>query len=140
LVLILVVPLMLQSLGYPAQGKVVVNHEEQIVNAPITTSGNNVYLAWSSNKTGNDEVMFKASADNGKTFGNKINLSNSPKSDSQDAQIAAAGNNVYISWWERNATTNEPVLRASNDNGKTFGPPFILTTGATSTVVTMTIK
>ena len=109
--------------------------------APIATSGDkNVYVAWWTNKTGNDEVMFKASADAGKTFGNKMNLSNSPKSDSQDAQIAASGNNVYISWWDRNATTNEPVLRASNDNGKTFGPPFILTTGATSTVVTMTRK
>jgi hypothetical protein len=34
-----------------------------------------------------------------------------------------AGNNVYVSWWERaNQTSNEPVMRISNDNGKTFGP------------------
>ena len=124
--ILIVVALMLQSLGYPAQGKVVVNHEEQIVNVPITTSGNNVYLAWSSNKTGNDEVMFKASADNGKTFSDKMNLSNTPKSDSQDAQIAAAGNNVYITWWERNQTMNEPAMRTSNDNGKTFGEKIML--------------
>jgi hypothetical protein len=33
-----------------------------------------------------------------------------------------AGNNVYVSWWERaNQTSNEPVMRISNDNGKTFG-------------------
>jgi hypothetical protein len=100
--------------------------------APIATSGDNVYVTWWSNKTGNDEVMFKASADAGKTFGNKINLSNSPKSDSQDAQIAAAGNNVYVSWWERNQTTNEPVLRASNDNGKTFGEKIMLSNNATT--------
>jgi hypothetical protein len=101
--------------------------------APIATSGDkNVYVAWWSNKTGNDEVMFKASADAGKTFGNKMNLSNSPKSDSQDAQIAAAGNNVYVSWWERNQTTNEPVLRASNDNGKTFGEKIMLSNNATT--------
>jgi hypothetical protein len=67
--------------------------------APIATLGNNVYIAWWSNKTGNDEVMFKASTDGGKTFENKMNLSNSPKSDSQDVQISAAGNNVYVSWW-----------------------------------------
>jgi hypothetical protein len=35
----------------------------------------------------------------GKTFGNNINLSNSSKSGTQDAQIAA-GNNVYVSWWK----------------------------------------
>lgn len=95
--------------------------------APIATSGhNNVYMTWWSNKTGNDEVMFKASADGGKTFSNKINLSNTPKSDSQDVQIAASGSNVYVSWWERNQTMNEPVLKVSNDNGKTFGELIML--------------
>ncbi len=95
--------------------------------APIATSDdNNVYIAWWSNKTGNDEVMFKASADGGKTFGDKMNLSNSTNSESQDAEIAASGNNVYVSWWERNQTSNEPVLRVSNDNGKTFGEKIML--------------
>jgi hypothetical protein len=94
--------------------------------APIATSNDNLYIAWWSNKTGNDEVMFKASTDSGKTFGDKMNLSNTPNSESQDAKIAAAGNNVYVSWWERNATSNEPVLRVSNDNGKTFGEKIML--------------
>jgi hypothetical protein len=70
--------------------------------------------------------MFKASTDGGKTWSNKVNLSNTPNSDSQDTQIAAAGGNVYVSWWERNQTANEPVLRASNDNGKTFGEKITL--------------
>jgi hypothetical protein len=94
--------------------------------APIATSGDNMYIVWWSNKTGNDEVMFKASTDGGKTFSDKMNLSNTPNSESQDAEIAAAGSNVYVSWWERNATSNEPVLRASNDNGKTFGEKITL--------------
>jgi hypothetical protein len=95
--------------------------------APIATSGeNNVYIAWWSNKTGNDEVMFKASSDGGKIFTDKVNLSNSNNSDSQDAQITASGSNVYVSWWERNQTSNEPVLRISNDNGKTFGQLIML--------------
>ena len=53
----------------------------QIRKAPIATSGNNIYIAWWTNKTGNDEVMFRASTDGGKTFGDKINLSNSTYSD-----------------------------------------------------------
>jgi hypothetical protein len=97
--------------------------------APIATAGdNNVYVAWWSNKTGNDEVMLKTSNDGGKTFSNKMNLSDSPKSDSQDAQIAAAGSNVYVTWWERNQTMNEPVMRVSNDNGKSFGQEIMLST------------
>jgi hypothetical protein len=92
--------------------------------APISISENNVYVSWSSNKTeGNFDIMFRASTDNGKTFGPKINLSNTPRVDSLDPSIAASGNNVYVSWWERaNKTSNEPILRISNDNGKTFGP------------------
>jgi hypothetical protein len=94
---------------------------------PIATSGDNdVYIAWWSNKTGNDEVMFKVSTDGGKTFSTKMNLSNTPNSESQDVEIVAAGNNVYVTWWERNQTMNEPVMRVSNDNGKTFGQLIML--------------
>ena len=70
--------------------------------------------------------MFKTSTDRGKTFGEKMNLSNSSNSQSQDAQIAAAGNNLYVTWWERNATRNEPVLIVSKDNAKTFGEKIML--------------
>jgi hypothetical protein len=99
--------------------------------APIVTSGDNLYIAWWTNKTGNDEVMFRASTDGGKTLGDKINLSNSTKSESQDAQIEASGDRVFVTWWERNATNNEPVLRISNDNGKTFGPLLKLAANGT---------
>ena len=44
--------------------------------APPAITGDNVYVAWRSNKTGNDEVLFRASTDKGQTFGDKINLSN----------------------------------------------------------------
>jgi hypothetical protein len=101
-------------------------------NAPIATSGDNIYITWSTNKTGtNDEAMFRASTDGGKTFGDKINLSNSTKADSQDTQIDASGDRVFVTWWERNATSNEPVARISTDNGKTFGPLLKLAANGT---------
>lgn len=104
--------------------------------APISTSGNNVYITWSSNKTGgNFEIMFRASSDDGKTFGPKINLSNSTKFDSVDPSIAAEESNVYVSWWEVNEKDGikEPAFRASNDNGQTFGERIILS-NATDTL------
>ena len=72
------------------------------------------------------EQQDKASTDNGKSFGEKMNLSNSTNAQSQDVQIAAAENNVYVTWWERNSTSNEPVMRTSNDNGKSFGDLIML--------------
>ena len=42
--------------------------------APIAASGDNVYVTWWDNKTGTREVYFRASTDNGETFGNAIML------------------------------------------------------------------
>lgn len=90
--------------------------------APVATFENDVYVAWWTNKTGNDEVMYRVSSDAGKTFTDKINLSNTPNSDSTDVEISADEGKVVVTWWERSQTTNEPVIRISSDGGKTFGP------------------
>lgn len=102
-----------------------------LARAPIATSGDNTYIAWWTNRTGNDEVMFRASTDGGATFDDKINLSNSTGSDSQDVEIAAGGDNVILTWWERNQTTEEPLARISTDNGATFGPLLKLAANGT---------
>jgi hypothetical protein len=88
---------------------------------PIAISGDNIYVAWSTNKTGNYEVMFRASTDGGTTFTDKIDLSNNTDAESQDVQLAASDDNVIVTWWERNSTSNEPVVTISTDNGTTFG-------------------
>ena len=64
--------------------------------------------------------MFRASNDGGTTFADKINLSNTTGAESQDVEIAADGDNVIVTWWERNQTAEEPVVRISTDNGETF--------------------
>jgi hypothetical protein len=90
--------------------------------APLAIAGNNVYVVWWENKTGDWEVFFRASADNGKTFGDEINLSNDTTR-SDDANVAAQGNFVYITWWNTNNQTGlrEPFFIASEDNGTSFG-------------------
>lgn len=99
--------------------------------APAAITGDNIYVVWWSNKTGNDEVMFRASTDGGATFSDKINLSNTTAAESEDAEIAAEGANVIVTWWERNQTASEPVARLSTDNGATFGQTLNLATNGT---------
>ena len=98
--------------------------------APMVASGDNLYIVWWTNKSGNWEVMFRASNDTGETIGDKINLSNSIDADSQNAEMVAQDDNVYVSWWETSTNpankTSESVLRISNDNGATFGPILML--------------
>jgi hypothetical protein len=84
-------------------------------------SGDNIYAAWFTNKSGNWEVMFRASTDGGKTFGDKINLSNSSDADSTRVQVDSDGNSVVVTWWETNEASDTPVMKISTDNGKTFG-------------------
>lgn len=75
--------------------------------------------------------MLRISNDAGGTFGEKINLSNTTTTDSVDAEIAADGGNVVVTWWERNQTSNEPATRVSSDNGLTFGPILKLAANGT---------
>jgi hypothetical protein len=73
-------------------------------------------------------VIFRTSNDGGATFIDKINLNNTNDTDSINAEIATEGDNVIVTWWECNATSNEQVLRRSTDSGETFGPLLKLAT------------
>ena len=96
--------------------------------------GENEYVAWFSNKSGNWEVLFRASTDGGQTFNDKINLSNTTGTDSVDVELSADGDNVLVTWWERgmtNATSDEPVGRMSTDRGQTFNDMIRLSANGT---------
>jgi hypothetical protein len=101
--------------------------------APAVVSGDNIYVAWFTNNTANNnnEVMFRASTDGGATFSDKINLSNTTDADSWRVEIAGEGDTVVVSWWETNQTTDIPVARISTDAGETFGPLVMLAANGT---------
>ena len=94
---------------------------------------NDIYVVWSSDKTpaGDGEVFYRVSNDGGKTFTDKVDLSNTPRSDSVDVEISADEGKVAISWWEHTQKTNEPVMRISSDGGRSFGPILKLATNGT---------
>jgi hypothetical protein len=73
----------------------------------------------------------RISTDGGATFGNKLNLSNTTNADSTRAEIAGEGDNVIVSWWETNETSDTPVARISTDAAQTFGPLLRLATNGT---------
>ncbi|MDQ5868314.1 MAG: hypothetical protein M3530_01150 [Thermoproteota archaeon] len=99
--------------------------------APTAITGDNVYVTWWTNKTGNDEVLFRASTDKGQTFGDKINLSNTTDAESTRVEIDSDADNVVVTWWETNDTSDVPVMRVSDDNGKTFGETIMLSQNGT---------
>jgi len=92
-------------------------------NPRMLVSGNNVYVAWIDRTNGGDaDIFFRASNDNGLTFGPFIDLSNNAGA-SSNQQIIVSGNNVYVVWIDTtNGGDTDIFIRASNDNGQTFGP------------------
>jgi hypothetical protein len=102
-------------------------------NPELIISGTNIYVTWLEdlNNSGNWEIFFKASNDNGTTFNKPINISDN-KGLSEDPEIAADEKNIILTWWD-NSTSNgdrHVMYRASTDNGTTFDP--ILTLNATT--------
>jgi hypothetical protein len=131
---IIMIALVISTIGslasqYKAEGQM--NLAARSEKVPVATFENDIYVAWWTNETGNDEVMYRMSGDGGKTFTDKINLSNTPGTDSADVEIAADEGKVAITWWERSETVNEPVIRLSSDGGKNFGPVLKLANNGT---------
>ena len=103
---------------------------------PVISSGDNVYMTWFEDVSGRgnkSEVFFKASNDDGKTFGNIINLSKSPNSRSDDPAIAAEDDNVYVTFWDDKTGPRKPFFVASNDGGQSFSNPIMLNATTTTT-------
>ena len=72
--------------------------------------------------------MFKVSTDADKIFfGGKDNSSNTPNTQSQKcSRYQRQVIMCMLQCGKENQSMNEPVLRVSNDNGKTFGEKIIL--------------
>jgi hypothetical protein len=104
----------------------------------LAVSGDDIYIAWITNKRGNDDVVvFRSSNDAGATFNDKIILSNATNATLQDIQIAEGAENVVVIWRQQmNATSDEPVARISADNGQTLESVVNLASNGTINMIT----
>ena len=96
--------------------------QEDSDNPGIYALGQNIYVVWNvlSDSTGNREILFRASTDGGQTFGVTQNISNNP-GESDNSNIAAYGQNVYVVWEDGPNGNQEILFKASTDGGQTFG-------------------
>lgn len=86
----------------------------------LSAYGSNVYAVWVDNTTGNRQVFFARSSDNGISFENTVTLSNNTL-DSHNEEMAAFADNVYVVWADRYEHEDTSIfLRASADGGATF--------------------
>jgi hypothetical protein len=85
----------------------------------ISSNGNNVYVVWRDETTGNGDIYFRKSSDYGKNFERTFQLSNSAGS-SSEPQISSNGNNVYVVWRDETTGNGDIYFRASDDSGEHF--------------------
>ncbi len=83
----------------------------------IAVSDNYVHLAWNEDKDGNQENYYIRSTDGGETWEEPVRISNT-SGKSWAADIAADGDNVYISWQEQDARSI--YFSHSSDKGNSW--------------------
>jgi hypothetical protein len=92
-----------------------------------------VHVAWIDNSLGNKEILLATSIDNGTTFSEAINLSNTINTNSRNLELSAFENNVYAVWLDEDEQGNGIILfTASNDGGETFGNPITIARNVTT--------
>ncbi len=98
----------------------------------VAANGNSVYVAWTDNRSGKNVVYFRASSDNGATFGPELALNAfaAPDGDAQfSLSIDADGSKVVLGWEEENEAASSQelgLIRVSNDGGATFGSAIVV--------------
>ena len=103
-------------------------------NARMLVSGDNVFVVWNQKMIPKSDVFFSMSNNNGISFSEPINVSNSQE-ESFDAGIQVSGNTVYFVWNESNDETTDIFFSKSNDNGKTFESKINLSNSKTQSQV-----
>jgi hypothetical protein len=112
------------NLFYPTED--LSNNNGSSTHPQITAMGNSVYIVWSDTTTGNGDIYFKSSADNGTSFASLKNLSRNLNGSAHFPQVEATGNNIYVVWRDETADRGGIRFRASNDNGNNFNITRVL--------------
>ena len=85
----------------------------------VAASGNNVYVAWRDETTGNGDIYVKASTDAGFNFTTTEKISRDEGS-SLRPQISAIGNKAYVAWTDSSSNNTEIFFQSSINNGENF--------------------
>ena len=87
----------------------------------ISAVGNNVYVVWQDEVSGNSEIFLRGSNDGGNKFSGIKNLSRNNTGDSITPRIASSRNNVVVAWTDSEPGKAQIFARGSTDNAGEFG-------------------
>jgi hypothetical protein len=103
------------------------NEGDSISHVMVASGSNKVFVGWVDDSLGYKAVFLAKSVDGGTSFSNATILSNNnskTSSSPEEPQIAAAGSNVYVAWYDNITGNFDPFLAISTDNGTSFSNPI----------------
>lgn len=87
----------------------------------LCCSGERLYMAWHSNRSGEDRVYFNYSTDGGRTWqDNDIRIDTEDGVDSNDVHMCCDGLNVCVGWNDRIPGGTIIFVNSSSDGGETW--------------------
>jgi Neuraminidase (sialidase) len=126
IIIIAVVPTMTDSPNYaanavaPSESSLVGGGDSLAANGDLTAaSGSNRFVAWSDATSGNTEILFRRSTDNGATWKPIVNLSNTTGS-SSNPNVLVSDSAVYVVWEDSTPGASDVFVLRSTDNGATW--------------------
>jgi hypothetical protein len=95
----------------------------------IAVSGSNIHVVWQDDTSGNEEIYYKRSTNNGVTWSKQKRLTRNA-GDSRNPAIAVSGSDVHVVWYDPSPGNYEILYKQSKDNGATWGKQKRLTNEA----------
>ncbi|MFA7362072.1 MAG: T9SS type A sorting domain-containing protein [Candidatus Kapaibacterium sp.] len=92
----------------------------------IYATGQTVHITWFDSRTGRYNIFYKRSTDNGITWGNDLQLTNS-SGEARDSYITSNGSFVCIVWVDTRDFNKEIYCKKSTDGGQTWSDDIRLT-------------
>jgi len=97
------------------------NPNADISPAIMQAQDGKIWVVWSTNRTGNYEIYYKTSSDNGATWSwPEKNLTANPKDDECPSIMQVANGTIWLAWSANRTGNFDVYYKTSQDNGATW--------------------
>ena len=108
---------------FPVSNEVLLSDSKETATASLVMDSNGyLYAVWDSNETGDYDIYFSYSANDGATFSTPKVVNTPSNSDQTKPSIFVDSNNVlYVTWHSNHNADKQIYMMATSDKGLTFG-------------------
>jgi hypothetical protein len=103
------------------------NLNEDVMPSITQLSNGSIWVVWSSNRTGNREIFYKTSHDNGQNWSLDTQLTNNPDQDMRPSIMQAKNLTIWVTWASNRTGNSEIWYKTSQNYGATWSNDTQLT-------------